>query len=129
MIYPTLRYLDAVKAIDWLVAAFGFEKAAVHLTDDGKVGHAELRYGTGIVMVNNAPDGFDASRPADFRLSPCSLYLAVSDVDAHHDRAKAAGAEITVALTDMDYGSREYSARDLEGNHWHFGTYEPVRST
>ena len=24
-----------------------------------------------------------------------------------------------------DYGSRDYSARDLEGNLWSFGTYEP----
>jgi uncharacterized glyoxalase superfamily protein PhnB len=28
-------------------------------------------------------------------------------------------------LEDMDYGSREYSARDPEGNLWSFGTYDP----
>ena len=125
MIFPTLRYRDAVAAIDWLVAAFGFESSAVHLTPDGKVGHAELKFGAGLVMVNSAPDGFSAEPPADFRMTPCSLYLHVSDVDSHHARAKAAGAEITMELTDMDYGSREYSARDLEGNHWHFGSYLP----
>jgi uncharacterized glyoxalase superfamily protein PhnB len=27
---------------------------------------------------------------------------------------------------DTDYGSRDYSARDLEGNQWHFGTYRPA---
>ena len=27
--------------------------------------------------------------------------------------------------TDLDYGSRDYGARDLEGNLWSFGTYAP----
>ena len=25
----------------------------------------------------------------------------------------------------MDYGSRDYSVRDVEGNLWSFGTYDP----
>jgi uncharacterized glyoxalase superfamily protein PhnB len=49
----------------------------------------------------------------------------VPDPDAHHARARAAGAEIVRALSELDYGSREYSARDLEGNLWSFGTYDP----
>lgn len=125
MIFPTLRYRDAAKAIDWLADAFGFEKSAVTPTPDGKVAHAELKLGEGFVMVSSAPDDFSYTPPRDFKHAPISLYLDVSEVDAHHDRAKAAGAEITMELTDMDYGSREYSARDLEGNHWHFGTYRP----
>ncbi|THA80732.1 glyoxalase, partial [Streptomyces sp. A0592] len=27
--------------------------------------------------------------------------------------------------TDQDYGSRDYMARDGEGNIWSFGTYAP----
>ncbi len=123
MIFPALRYRDAVKAIDWLVEAFGFEKHAVHLTDEGTVAHAELRFGKGGVMINSADRPLPAV-PDDFKGTFCTLYLVVSDVDAHHARAQAAGAEVT-PLVDQDYGSREYSARDLEGNHWHFGTYAP----
>ena len=37
---------------------------------------------------------------------------------------KAAGADVS-ELSNTDYGSREYHARDLEGNHWSFGTYVP----
>ena len=51
--------------------------------------------------------------------------MIVADVDAIHDRAKAAGAEITRELQDTDYGSREFSATDPEGNVWSFGTYDP----
>jgi len=57
--------------------------------------------------------------------SPVGIYVAIDDPDAHHDRARAAGAQIVRELADQDYGSREYSARDLEGNLWSFGTYDP----
>jgi len=65
-----------------------------------------------------SPDLFDTRRAV--------LYLAVDNVDAHHDRASAAGAEIIYKLTDQPYGSREYAARDPEGNVWSFGTYRPA---
>lgn len=53
------------------------------------------------------------------------LYVAVADPDAHYERAKAEGAEIVMAPTDMDYGARNYCARDPEGHLWTFGTYYP----
>jgi uncharacterized glyoxalase superfamily protein PhnB len=37
--------------------------------------------------------------------------------------ARAAGAEITSELHDTDYGSRDFAARDPEGDRWSFGTY------
>jgi uncharacterized glyoxalase superfamily protein PhnB len=52
-------------------------------------------------------------------------YVVVDDPDALHDRAKAAGATIERELSDQDYGSREFTARDPEGNLWSFGTYRP----
>ena len=54
------------------------------------------------------------------------MYVSVEDPDAHCARARAAGAEIVMELTDLDYGSRDYSAKDLEGNLWSFGTYDPL---
>jgi uncharacterized glyoxalase superfamily protein PhnB len=53
------------------------------------------------------------------------IYIALDDIDAHYARAKAAGAEILRPLADTDYGAREYTARDLEGHLWSFGTYWP----
>ena len=52
--------------------------------------------------------------------------MVVDDPDAHHDRARAAGATIIRELQDQDYGSRDYSAKDPEGNIWSFGTYNPA---
>jgi uncharacterized glyoxalase superfamily protein PhnB len=52
-----------------------------------------------------------------------TVYVAVDEVDSLHDRAKAAGAEIVLALGDQAYGSRDFAACDQEGNVWSFGTY------
>ena len=55
----------------------------------------------------------------------CYVGGASFDIDAMHEQAKAAGAEIMMAPTDQPYGSRDFQAYDLEGNLWSFGTYEP----
>jgi uncharacterized glyoxalase superfamily protein PhnB len=120
-IIPTFRYRDSRAALEFLERAFGFERRALMENDDGSVSHAELAYGDGVVMLGTAGGGdarFDTGRGV--------TYVVVEDPDAHHDRAKAAGAEIVQELRDQDYGSREYAAADPEGNVWSFGTYDPV---
>jgi uncharacterized glyoxalase superfamily protein PhnB len=124
-IYPTLRYDDAPAAIRFLVDAFGFEADAVHEGDRGRISHALLGFGPGLVMVSSRTS--DPSRDP-FDLGPGCLYVAVDDPDAHYERAKKAGAEIVMELTDQSYGSREYAARDPEGHVWCFGTYRPGRA-
>jgi uncharacterized glyoxalase superfamily protein PhnB len=116
-IIPVLRYRDANAAIDFLKAAFGFEEHAVYRDDDGEVMHAELRYGDGMIMLGQAEEGREPGGGP--------IYVIVDDVDAHVETAKAAGAEISRELAEMDYGSREYGAQDPEGNAWSFGTYRP----
>ena len=120
MVIPTLRYMDAKGAIDFLERAFGFEVKAVHENEDGTVAHAELTHGRGMVMIGTAGAG-----DPQFETSHASIYVFFDEADALFGRAQAAGAEITRELTDMDYGSREFSARDPEGNVWSFGTYDP----
>ena len=126
-ISPTFRYRDARAAIAFLEQAFGFESVAVHAGPDGAVAHAELAYDGGMVMLGTVakppgePYWGDGPGPGIQ-----SVYVVVQDADAHHDRAVAAGAEIVRGLVDTDYGSRDYSARDPEGNLWSFGTYRPA---
>lgn len=127
-VYPTLRYRDASAAVDWLRRAFGFEEKAVHRAEDGTVEHAELRLGGGIAMLGQHSEGWMGGKALDPLASPHSVYVVVDDPDAHCERAVAAGAKLVRELTDQDYGSREYGARDLEGNLWFFGTYDPLAS-
>ena len=112
-IFPAMRFADPGAALEWLSQAFGFTQRAIHRDEEGVVRHAEMSLGAGTIMF-----GHGDSRSH-------SIYVAVEDVDAHYARARAAGAEITRELQDTPYGSREYSARDLEGNTWSFGTYRP----
>lgn len=123
--YASLLYADADAAIEWLERVFGCERRDVHRDDEsGGIAHAELTFGGSIVMLSTAGVGREPFRsvPAGGKL----IYCAVDDVDALHDRAVAAGAEIALPLTDTDYGSRDFTVRDLEGNLWAFGTYRPV---
>jgi uncharacterized glyoxalase superfamily protein PhnB len=120
---PIVPYSDPRAAIGWLERAFGAVATAVHPPDpDQPLVHAEVKIGTGLVMINDA-DRDDGS-PFALR-GPVLLYVVVDDPDALHSRACAAGAEIVMGLTDQDYGSREFAARDPHGNVWSFGTYRP----
>jgi uncharacterized glyoxalase superfamily protein PhnB len=119
-IFPVLRYKDARASIDWLVRAFGFDKHAEHAGPEGTIAHAEVGLGAGLLAISSWTPPTDANPWSNVRQG---LYVVVTDPDAHHARAKSAGAEIASPLTDMDYGSRDYAARDLDGNLWGFGTY------
>jgi uncharacterized glyoxalase superfamily protein PhnB len=123
-IFPSLRYRDAAAAADWLEQAFGFERVAAHENEDGSLGHVEMRWGDSMIMFGQETD--EAIERFGEHAGRGWCYVTVDDADAHHDRAAAAGAEIVYGLTDQDYGSRDYSARDPEGNLWSFGTYDPL---
>ena len=111
--FPFMRFADPDAAIDWLSRAFGFEQRAVYRGDDGVVHHAELSLGPGTIMLGQGDP------------SSQGVYVAVDDADAHYERAKEAGAEIVREIEDTPYASREYTARDLDGHVWSFGTYRP----
>jgi len=119
--YPSLRYRDARAAIDWLVEAFGFSEHVAH-EHEGKVVHAELSLGGAFIMLGTEEEGegkFGSHAGTGWS------YVAIEDPDAMHERASAAGAKVVIELSDTDYGSREFSAADPEGNLWSFGTYRP----
>ena len=121
--YPNLLYRDAEAAMDWLERTLGFDRREDHRDEEGNVQHAELSLGSAIVMLGSAGVGREPFRtmPAGASL----VYCAVDDVDALYQRAHAAGAEIPLEPTDTDYGSRDFTVRDPEGNLWAFGTYRP----
>jgi uncharacterized glyoxalase superfamily protein PhnB len=128
-VFPAMRYDDAHAAIDWLERVFGFERHLVVPDDAGGIAHAELRFGPGIIMLSSArDDAFRMKSPRELGHTSVCLCVYLSDVDQHYERAVAAGAEIVRPLADTHYGSREYGARDLEGQLWFFGNYHPLRS-
>lgn len=131
-VWPAFRARDARALIRFLVDAFGFEETAVFGEGD-VVQHAQLSWplGGGIMLGSVRPDGADEKRASGegawaVRPGGTGTYVVVADdaaVDALHARAAAAGAEVLQAPEDQDYGSREFTARDPEGNLWSFGSY------
>ena len=128
-IVPTLRYRDAHAAIGWLERAVGFRRHFVVPDGEGGVAHAQLTFGSGMIMLGSArEDEFgQMQRPPESADAPVSQspYVIVTDVDAHHARAVEAGADIVMPLEDKGYGGRGYGCRDPEGNLWSFGSYDP----
>ena len=124
---PFLRYADAPAAIKFLTTAFGFEEQMVVPGEGGAIEHAQLSFGNGMVMLGSyrEDDSFGMRCPADLGGANQGVYVIVDDPDALYERARKAGAQILHELTDQDYGSRDFTARDPEGNIWSFGTYDP----
>jgi len=124
-IYPTFRYRDPAAVMAWLCDTVGFVVQARHPAE-GEVAHAELAYGSSMIMLGAVrDDAYGALVGGPGHEGGKSLYIAVDDVDALHDRVTASGVTIEKGLTDRDYGSREFICRDPEGNLWCFGTYWP----
>jgi uncharacterized glyoxalase superfamily protein PhnB len=117
---PYLLYEDAAAALEWLTRVFGCAERMRMTADVGVVHHAEIEFARdGVVMLG---------QPADYR-SPKALgtatawvHVYVDDVDAHYERAQAAGAEIVQPPADQPYGDRRYDVKDLEGHPWSFAT-------
>lgn len=124
-IIPCLRYEDAPAAIDWLVKAFGFEKQLMVAGEGNTIAHAQLAFGTGMIMLGSVKDDPYGQSPRALKGVNQTVYAIIDDVDAHYARARAAGAEIMRDIQDEDYGGRAYTARDPEGNIWTFGSYRP----
>ena len=118
----SLSYKDPRAAIVWLQKAFGFELTLLVEDDQGGVGHSELTFGDGSVMVGGEWSA-DHNSPASIGgKNTQSVHIQIdTDVDAHCARAKAAGAEVFVEPATQFYGDRTYRCRDLEGHIWTIG--------
>jgi uncharacterized glyoxalase superfamily protein PhnB len=124
-------YEDPKAAIEWLCRAFGFEVRLKVEGDNGSIAHSELTFGEAVIMVGDATHRREAWQ--DRYRSPRALGGAVTaafafyidDVDAHFERAAAAGAQVVREPRTDDYGpdywvDRTYGVTDPEGHLWWF---------
>ena len=118
-INPVVHYRDLASGARFLIDTFGFVQHRAHEDDNGKVQYVEL-------SLHGAPLGLGAHADGSmFDTGPAVVYISLYEVDSMHERAQASGAEILMAPTDQSYGSRDFVAKDHEGNVWCFGTYQP----
>jgi uncharacterized glyoxalase superfamily protein PhnB len=124
-IVPYLLYKDCDAALDWLARAFGFEEVLRYTGAEGYVNHAEMKLGDARLFVGDPGEHY--RNPKELGQDTVGLYVYVDDVDAHFERAKAAGAEIIRPPEDQEYGDRRYDVADPEGHRWYFAAH--IRET
>jgi uncharacterized glyoxalase superfamily protein PhnB len=107
-VIPTLAVRDVVAATDWLCSAFGF-RVRLRIGDH----RAQLVFGDGAVILTELPAGVGV-------VADHGVLVRVTDVDAHHARALAAGAEVVRPPETHPYGERQYVAHDPDGHAWTF---------
>ena len=130
-----LSYEDVAAAADWLCSAFGFTETG-RFADNGRVTHVNLAVGDGFVMAgwpgphyrnpkNHRNTCDDARRWLESPFVVDGVYVRVDDIEAHCNRARAAGATVLSEIEANEAaGQRQYRAEDIEGHRWMFA--EPL---
>ena len=126
-VIPTLRYRDAEAAIEYLQNVLGFEATMVIEGDGDVIEHAQLRHGTGMVMLSSIGNSEFDRALGDGRnpIGGGAVYVVIDDVYDHADKARTFGANIVMEPEEQDYGGAVYTLVDHEGNVWSFGSYNP----
>jgi PhnB protein len=129
-VIPMIAYEHGPEAMDWLARAFGFRERARMTGADGRLSHGEMEAGDGLIMLATpSPDYHGPKRhreesDAARRWSEVpyiidGVLVYVDDLQAHFERAQAAGATILSPVEEGGEGKR-YRAEDLEGHRWMF---------
>ena len=121
VILPHITYRDVAAAVAWLTKALGFTEHYRYGEPGGRVNGAQMHLGDAWIMLSRAQQAWTS--PAQAGCGTQSLTVFVDDVDAHFERAKAAGARIVEDLHETEYGERQYGVEDLEGHHWLFSRH------
>lgn len=118
---PAVFYKHPLAALDWLEKAFGFQRSMVITNPDGTLAHAEMKFGSGYIMVGSEWADFTASAASVAGKNTQTIHVQLSDeLDAHCEHARLNGAEIIREPEDQFYGDRMYMAKDPEGHVWSF---------
>lgn len=133
-IIPMIAYEDVAGALDWLAAAFRFRERMRFEEPGGRITHAEMEMGDGVIMLASPTPDYQSPKRHREVCEPArswstvpyvidGLLVYVDDVDKHFEQAKEAGATILSEPQDQTYGDRNYRAEDLEGHRWMFATH------
>jgi PhnB protein len=123
-ITPYLVIKGAAAAIEFYKKAFGAVEMVRMPQPDGRIGHAELKFGGSVVMMADEYPEIDAVGPKTLGNSPVGILLYVDDVDAVFAKAVSLGAVIKKPLADQFYGDRSGTIEDPFGHKWTIATHK-----
>ena len=119
---------DAKAAIAFYVKAFGAMELFRLVEPAGRVGHAEIRIGDSVLMMNDEYPDFGAQSPGAIGGSPVAFHIAVPDADKAVERAVAAGATLVRPVQDQFYGDRSGMVACPFGYRWFLAAAKEVVS-
>ncbi len=123
-ITPHLVVREAGKAIEFYRKAFGAEVKGVHHTPDGKVMHAQLKIGDSTIMLADEFPGMgNCASPQKLGGTSITLNLYRDNVDQLFNQAVAAGATVTMPLSNQFWGDRYGQVKDPFGHNWALGQH------
>ena len=120
---PYLCVDGAAEAIDFYGRVLGATERMRMGGPDGKVGHAELQIGSGLVMLADEFPGMGQRSPRSLGGSPVTVSVYVEDVDAVFAKALDAGAKEVRAVETQFYGDRAGQFEDPWGHLWSIATH------
>ncbi|HEY8571380.1 VOC family protein [Phenylobacterium sp.] len=115
-------YRNPRAALDFLERAFGFELVMLIEDADGNVAHSEMRFEDCVIMIGGEWSDDHKSPASVGGKNTQTVHLQIgADLDAHCERARAAGAKVFMEPETQFYGDRTYRCRDPEGHIWTVG--------
>ena len=121
-VFPYLRVRNADAAIEFYKKAFGAVEDFRLSEPNGRVGHAELKFGETTVMVSDEYPEYGIHGPAESVPTGSSVHLHVEDVDTMTQQAADAGAKIVMEPKDQFHGERASKVLDPFGHEWLIGS-------
>ncbi|MFF3604988.1 VOC family protein [Streptomyces sp. NPDC002463] len=120
---PYLCVDGAPEAIDFYVAVLGATERMRMPAPDGRIGHAELELGNGLVMLADEFPDMNFRSPKSVGGTPVTLHVYVEDVDAVFAAALARGARELSPVKNEFYGDRTGQIEDPFGHRWNISTH------
>lgn len=126
-VYAYLCVSDAKAALVFYAKAFGATEKFRLVEPSGRVGHAELDFGSATIMLSEEFPEIGIRSASSIGATPVTIHLHVDDADTMIQQAVAAGAELEREPSDAFYGERSGAVRDPFGHRWLIGhTIEEV---
>jgi len=123
VVTPYLCIKGAGAAIDFYKKAFGATERMRMQAPDGKIGHAEIEIGGGVIMLADEYPEMGFRSPLTVGGASVTIHLYVVDVDALARRAEEAGAKVLRPVANQFYGDRSVSLMCPFGHLWNFATH------
>ncbi|HSI61176.1 MAG TPA: VOC family protein [Ideonella sp.] len=120
-LFPYLCVRDTARAIDFYREVFGATELFRLNEPGGRIGHAELSFGSTTLMLCDEYPEYGVCQPDPAAGSSVTLHVHVDDADAAIARALAAGASLLMPAKDQFYGERSGVVRDPFGHRWNIG--------